>query len=90
MPTLYGHKSHSGHTNVDCRFRYIPYVSFLLRPPFFECQVPCSAFPSNTDRTMASSSPLERVFDRKISVGALLKANDITLDVSYFEKHLSA
>lgn len=31
---------------------------------------------------MASSSPLGMLFDRKISAGALLKANNITLDVS--------
>lgn len=35
---------------------------------------------------MASSSPLGGLFDRKISVGALLKSNDITLDV---QRHLA-
>lgn len=30
----------------------------------------------------SSSSPLASMFERPINVGALLKANDITLDVS--------
>lgn len=39
--------------------------------------------------SMYSSSPLGGVFDRKINVGALLKANDITFDVSLsvFREH---
>lgn len=58
-------------------------IFLFLRPPL-SCRLEKKKYPfADNKRTMASSSSLlGRVFDRKIDVGVMLKANDITLDVS--------
>ena len=84
-------KKSAGHNFKLPNFEtYPPLVACsLFRSPVVLSTLPTRAqrVSNKTGYTMASSSPLGRLFDRKISVGALLKANDITLDVSDFREN---